>query len=67
MPVNQAEAVFYCLSEWAEPDDQFTMEDVHAAWNYCVGQLVTLISSIPVVGKVIPGDKTYVYATVFLV
>jgi len=63
MPVDQAEAVFHCQSEWAEPDDQFTMEDVHAAWNYCVGQLVTLISSIAVLGmfKVIPGDKTYAY------
>jgi len=38
---TEAELAFRCLSEWAEPDDQFTMEDRHAVWNYCVGQLAS--------------------------
>ena len=43
------ETVFRIISEWAEPYDQYTIEDRQAAWNYCVGQLATLIPTFPCV------------------
>jgi len=39
---DQAKKFFRSTSAWAEPDDQFTIEDVQASWNYCLGQFATV-------------------------
>ena len=45
-----AEAVFHSISAWADPYDQFTIEDRQASWNICVGQFTTLTPPFPCVG-----------------
>ena len=60
MTEDEAERVFSSINTWAEPNDQQTIEDRYAAWNYCVGQFAIITLSFPSVRlfKVMLGYET---------